>query len=388
VTDIHDVIVVGAGFGGLCAGIKLREAGVTNFVILEKADDVGGTWRQNAHGLDAHLRSGREIVSSVFDDTTDTWMLNTRGGENYRARVVIGAFHSTEWDHDFEPAGKRAAVSGTRPGRWLFHNVPGARIAYRFGIYWSARTHLRRRVPDPTPPGNLARPNVELIGQNVVGSRGLTIQLAWRDGMEAYLGVALHGFPNYFLITGPIAGWGNQSIAFVMEAQVHYILECLKLMERTGSTRIEVRRSTQRLFNERIHAKIADSASPGSSVSYWRRMRDPVPSAFDLSGHTAVEEEVYDGPATIRIGDDDHAVRVRLTGHLEPIDGRYHWQGTVFEAAPNDELKATQSVSVTIGDRTAQGRITERTPWGSYSVAGFGAPPFDLDEVELTVPQR
>src|ERR1700704_566948 len=131
-SDVYDVIVVGAGFGGLCAGIKLREAGMTNFAILEKADDVGGTWRENTYpgagcdvmslmyslsfapntrwtrmyakqgeildylrhvtensGLDSHLRFGREVVSSVFDDASHTWLLQTRAGERYRARVVI-----------------------------------------------------------------------------------------------------------------------------------------------------------------------------------------------------------------------------------------------------------------------------------------------------------
>jgi cation diffusion facilitator CzcD-associated flavoprotein CzcO len=499
----------------------------------------------NAHDLNGHLRFGREVVSSVFDDATDTWMLRTHGGENYRARVVIAApgplhvpsvpdfagrndfrgvsFHSAKWDHGFDPAGKRIAVIGTgasavqfvpqlaksaaslsvfqrtphwvipkldRPitgvEHWLFRNLPGAQKAYRYGIYWSheaaivgfmnprfmpalesvARAHLRRQVPDPTLRTRLTpdytigckrivvasdyypalqRPNVELVtsgieritesairtadgtehqvdaiiygtgfaisdrmaDQHLVGSRGLTIQQAWRDGMEAYLGVAVHGFPNYFLIMGPNSGGGNQSIVFVIEAQVRYILQCLGLMERTGSSRIEVRHSTQRLFNERIHAKLAGSvwnsggcnswyldesgknraAWPGSSVSYWRRMRNPVPSAFDLSSATGVEDEVYDGLATIHIGDDHHATRVRLTGHLDPIDGRYHWQGMVFDVLGDDVPKGTLAVSLTIGDRTTQARITERTPWGSYSIGGVGAPPFALDDIELTVAQ-
>jgi cation diffusion facilitator CzcD-associated flavoprotein CzcO len=584
-SDVYDVIVVGAGFGGLCAGIKLREAGMTNFAILEKADDVGGTWRENTYpgagcdvmslmyslsfapntrwtrmyakqgeildylrhvtensGLDSHLRFGREVVSSVFDDASHTWLLQTRAGERYRARVVIAApgplhvpsipdftgrndfrgvsFHSAQWNHDFDPAGKRVAVIGTgasaaqfipqlaksaaslavfqrtphwvipkldrpitRGEHWLFRTVPAAQKAYRYGIYWSheaaivgfmnprympaleavARAHLRRQVRDPalrarlTPDYTigckriivasdyypaLQRPNVEVVtsgieritesgirtvdgtqheadtiiygtgfaiteraaDQHLVGSGGISIGEAWRDGMEAYLGVAVHGFPNYFLIMGPNSGGGNQSIVFVIEAQVRYIIECLKLMERSAATRIEVRRSTQRVFNHRIHAKLEGSvwnsggcnswylddtgrnraAWPGSSVSYWRRMRDPVPSAFDLSSHTGIEDEVYDGPATVCIGDDGHGARVRLTGHIDPIDGRYHWQGTVFGDLPGAKLP--QQATLAVGERTADARITERTPWGTYSVIGVGTPPFALDEVELVVP--
>jgi len=44
-----DVAIVGAGFGGLCAAIKLREQGVSNLAILERSNEVGGTWRDNVY---------------------------------------------------------------------------------------------------------------------------------------------------------------------------------------------------------------------------------------------------------------------------------------------------------------------------------------------------
>ena len=43
------VAIVGGGFGGLCMAIKLREAGIEDFVLLEKAEQVGGTWRDNSY---------------------------------------------------------------------------------------------------------------------------------------------------------------------------------------------------------------------------------------------------------------------------------------------------------------------------------------------------
>lgn len=59
---VHDVAIIGAGFSGICMGIKLREAGIRNFVILERAADVGGTWRANdypgcACDIPSHLYS-------------------------------------------------------------------------------------------------------------------------------------------------------------------------------------------------------------------------------------------------------------------------------------------------------------------------------------------
>ena len=53
-----EVAIVGAGFGGLCMGIKLLEAGIRDFVILEKDSEVGGTWRDNNyHGAAGEVQS-------------------------------------------------------------------------------------------------------------------------------------------------------------------------------------------------------------------------------------------------------------------------------------------------------------------------------------------
>ena len=181
-------------------------------------------------------------------------------------------------------------------------------------------------------------------------------------GMLPYLGVAVHGIPNYFFVTGPDA-----------RSQQQYIAECLNAMARTGSTRIEVRHSTQHTYTARHR--------PWRTVN-WRRMRTKILSSFDLGSNIGVEDAVYDGPAAVQIGDDTRDVRVRLTGHLDPIDGQYHWQGLIFDTS--DQLP--KLVRLAVGERTADARIAERTPWGSYSVVGVGAPPFALDDVELAVP--
>jgi hypothetical protein len=184
------------------------------------------------------------------------------------------------------------------------------------------------------------------------------------DATSPYLGVAVHGLPNYFLITGPDVA-----------AQKSYIAKCLQVMADTGSTRIEVRYSTQRYFTERKR----------SGQIQWRRVAKHIRSAFDLSSHIAVQDDLYDGRATVHIDDDGRDVRVRLAGYFDPIDGQYHWQGTVLEPLPGAD-KFPQPATVTIGNRSAAARITERTPQGGYSVVGVGAPPFALDAVEVAVP--
>jgi cation diffusion facilitator CzcD-associated flavoprotein CzcO len=149
------------------------------------------------------------------------------------------------------------------------------------------------------------------------------------------------------------------------------VLQCLTLMTHTASTRIEVRRSNQQVFNERVYLRHAS-----------RRF---AASAFDLSSSTDVRDDAYDGMATLTVADTCRQVRVRLTGHVDPIDGQYHWQGTVFDQLPADLLTRVRAVTIAVGARSASARITEETAQGTHSIAGVGAPPFALADVELTV---
>ena len=194
----------------------------------------------------------------------------------------------------------------------------------------------------------------------LVGAGGLTLGQAWHDGMEPYLGVAVYGFPNYFVLGGPD-----------FEAAARYIVECLQLMN--GHTRIEVRRSSQQLFNERVHLQAPS-----------RRL---AASAFDLPVYPGLHDGIYDGLATLTLGDVGRLVRVCLTGYVDPIDGQYHWQGTVFDRLPENLVMRTRTTTLTVGQRSASVRITETTPQGTHSVAGVGVPPFAPANVELTVPR-
>jgi cation diffusion facilitator CzcD-associated flavoprotein CzcO len=399
----HDVVIVGTGAGGRCAATELRAAGVTGIVTLD--DD-------------------REVASSVFDDDTDTWELTTTSGETVRAAVVIaahrppyapwipelvgrnefrgGSFHAAAWDPDFDPSGKRIAVVGTdaTAGHYIgrltasaasvtvFAHAPrrivdelpfpATRVKRWLGRHTRPRAQRSRPALVRAPIGALTPSGIrtsdgvdhradaiiygtgfaipdETPDATLVGTGGLTIRQAWEAGMEPFLGVAVHGFPNYFFVNGP-----------VIREQARYVAACVGLLNRTSSTRIEVLRSSQRVFNERAHFKPAE--------------RFAVTSAFDLSSRDAGDDETYDGMATLTIGDTCLPVRVRLTGHLDPIDGHYHWQGTVFSSPtqplPDEATKQARTATLTVGERSAPARIIERTPWGTHSVAGVGAPPY------------
>jgi cation diffusion facilitator CzcD-associated flavoprotein CzcO len=172
-----DIAIIGAGFGGLGAAIRLRRAGWRDFVVLEAADDVGGTWRDNSYpgcacdvpshlysfsfalnpnwsdtysgqreiwaylrecvdrfAIRPHLRLSTAVNELAWDDADQRWHIDTSTGP-LTARVVISAagplsdpaipdlpglhefagpvFHSARWRHDLDLAGRRVAVIGT-----------------------------------------------------------------------------------------------------------------------------------------------------------------------------------------------------------------------------------------------------------------------------------
>src|SRR3954471_24939988 len=172
-----DTIVVGAGFAGIGAAIKLEQAGFGDFAVLEKSDNVGGTWRDNTypgcacdvpsalysfsfaqkpdwsrafaeqpeiqeylertasdHGVTRRIHFRTEVRDARWDADGQRWRLDTSAGP-YSGRVLIAgagplhepnlpdlpgletfegkAFHSARWDHEYDLAGKRVAVLGT-----------------------------------------------------------------------------------------------------------------------------------------------------------------------------------------------------------------------------------------------------------------------------------
>ncbi|MCG5431543.1 DUF4873 domain-containing protein [Mycobacterium sp. MYCO198283] len=91
---------------------------------------------------------------------------------------------------------------------------------------------------------------------------------------------------------------------------------------------------------------------------------------------TVDESGVFDGDAELDVAGLRCRVRVRLAGRLNPIDGRYHWQGLAYGAP--DELAAGKPAQLHIGQRSAAVRLVERIPSGQLMVSGVGEPPYDL----------
>jgi len=99
------------------------------------------------------------------------------------------------------------------------------------------------------------------------------------------------------------------------------------------------------------------------------------------------DEDGYEGPARLVVGDDAFDVEVVLGGHLEPLDGKYHWYGRVVQDDALDAAKKGGATSglLTIGDGVAtEGRLAEHDAWGNMRITGLGAPPFERDDIEVT----
>ena len=157
--------------------------------------------------------------------------------------------------------------------------------------------------------------------------------------------VAVHGIPNYFRVPGPD-----------VDRQQRFVNRCLALFDRSGATRIEAK----------------------SRIVLHRWRPNPVAGRFYLTGPTPGDDDVYDGPATLTLPGADVEVRARLTGHLDAIDGQYHWRGTVTGDLPPEVLRGQRAVELAAGGHRARARVVEATPWGGYTLSGVGTPPYSL----------
>src|SRR5262249_34260265 len=86
----------------------------------------------------------------------------------------------------------------------------------------------------------------DYLGQiDVTGERGVTLRETWSDGAYAYLGMAVPGFPNFFMLYGPNTNVGSNSVIFMLEAQARYIVRALKHLRRKGKSYVAVRPTTR-----------------------------------------------------------------------------------------------------------------------------------------------
>jgi cation diffusion facilitator CzcD-associated flavoprotein CzcO len=191
-----------------------------------------------------------------------------------------------------------------------------------------ARRHLRRQVPDPELRRKLrpsyelgckrilvsddwypalTRPNVEVIDEAIAqvrpgsvvgadgterevdtivlgtgfrvtefsgagmiwGTGGVSLAGRWSGSPQAYLGTAIAGFPNFFMLLGPNTGLGHNSVVYMIESQIDHVLGCLDELERRGAARIEVRADAQERFNRAIQERMPPTVWNSGGCASW-----------------------------------------------------------------------------------------------------------------------
>jgi cation diffusion facilitator CzcD-associated flavoprotein CzcO len=455
VTSAHaqhvEVLVVGGGFSGLGAAIKLTRAGKRDFVVIERGHDVGGTWRDNTYpgaacDVPSHLYSYSfelnpnwtrsfsdgweiqeylrrvarkhslldkflfdcELLSANWDAGARRWAIETSQGA-FTAKIFVCAvgalceparpdleglddfrgdvFHSAQWNHDVDLAGKRVALVGTgasavqigpeiapivshldvyqRTAPWImprrdrtypkleslaYKHIPGLQRLARTLIYWGRETfvfgfainprlaaparkmalaNIARGIKDPhlreavTPNfqigckrillsndwyPTLERDNVSLVTDAITevrregvvttdgtvrradaivvatgfhvtdsptfhkikGADGRRLGELWRaDGMQAYKGSTVAGFPNLFLLLGPNTGLGHSSALLIIESQLNYLMDALRTMDEYGLATVEVRGDAQQAYNTDVQRRMARTVWTTGGCASW-----------------------------------------------------------------------------------------------------------------------
>jgi len=107
-----------------------------------------------------------------------------------------------------------------------------------------------------------------LVPMRVSGREGRDLHDVWRGGAHAYLGIVVPGFPNFFMIYGPNTNLGHNSIIYMLESQVRYVMSAIAAYER-GIAPLEVRADVERAFNDRLQKRIGKSVWAAGCDSWY-----------------------------------------------------------------------------------------------------------------------
>jgi len=208
----YRVVVVGAGFGGIGMALALKRAGIEDFLVVDRGDDLGGTWRDNTYpgltcdvpsnlysfsfrpgrwsrrfppqqeilaylhalceerGIGPHLRFASGVAAAGFDERRAVWNLTLDDGGTLQAAAVVSAvgqlgrpalpdiagrddfagpsWHSARWEHGVDLTGRRVAVVGTGASAVQF--VPEiAKTAAQVDVYQRSAPYVLPKADRP-----------------------------------------------------------------------------------------------------------------------------------------------------------------------------------------------------------------------------------------------
>ncbi len=285
----YRVAVVGAGFGGIGMAAALKHGGIEDFTVVDRAADLGGTWRDNTYpglacdvpshlysfsfrpgrwsrrfppreeilsylhavaaerGLGPHLRLGDGVAAATFDERSATWDLTLESGGTLRANAVVSAvgqlgrpalpdipgregfagpsWHSARWDHTVALAGKRVAVVGT--GASAIQFVPEvAKAAAHVDVYQRSAPYVLPKANRPYSPA-----------EQELFARLPGLQKADRLRIFLYGELLTSGFVmSPKLLAGPMQLWRRHLRAQITDPQLRekcvpdYVMGCKRVL--------------------------------------------------------------------------------------------------------------------------------------------------------------
>lgn len=103
----------------------------------------------------------------------------------------------------------------------------------------------------------------------ITGLHGQKLQETWSSGAEAHLGMTVSGFPNFFMIYGPNSNLGHNSIVYMIESQIRYIMACLARLYRDEIRTLEIRKQSQERFNSQIQERLQRTVWAKGCASWY-----------------------------------------------------------------------------------------------------------------------
>jgi cation diffusion facilitator CzcD-associated flavoprotein CzcO len=104
---------------------------------------------------------------------------------------------------------------------------------------------------------------------NVTGRDGIKLTEAWDQGVEAYRGITVPGFPNLFMLLGPNTGLGHTSVVFMIESQVQHVMSCLRILSREKASTIEATTPALRQYNDALQRRLRRSVWTAGGCRSW-----------------------------------------------------------------------------------------------------------------------
>jgi cation diffusion facilitator CzcD-associated flavoprotein CzcO len=108
-----------------------------------------------------------------------------------------------------------------------------------------------------------------LAPMDIVGRAGMRLADVWCNGPEAYLGIAVAGFPNLFMLYGPNTNLGHNSIIYMLESQIRYVMQAIAHLNSAPGTCLEVSAQAQARYNSRLQQALARTVWSSGCRSWY-----------------------------------------------------------------------------------------------------------------------